>query len=114
MDRNSITGIIIITLILIGFYYINKPSEQQLEAVRVKQEQLKIEAEVKTKELLALQIVADSLAKVNAVAEVTEGSALQQTEKYGLITPFVDGVQQFQTLENELIKITFTLNALIR
>ena len=108
MDRNSITGLILITLILIGFYFLNKPSEQQQEEIRQRREQLQQEAERKQLEQLTLQLSIDSIAKAKTDTTVKAEFADQQSEKYGQIAAFVEGEQAFHVLENELIKITLT------
>src|SRR5690554_7540457 len=40
MDRNSITGLVLISLVLIGFYFINKPSAEQVEAMQRQRDSL--------------------------------------------------------------------------
>lgn len=109
MDRNSITGIILITLILIGFYFLNKPSEEQLEAIRKQREEQQLEEAKKKQEQLALQITADSIAK--AIAADTSAQINHQTEQsemYGQMAPFMEGKESFYTLENEVVKMTLT------
>jgi YidC/Oxa1 family membrane protein insertase len=108
MDRNSITGIVLITLILIGFYFINKPSEEQLENIRKRQEQLQLEEVAKQQAQRTLQITADSIAQAAANNPLGVELDSLQNEKFGLIAPFIDGESSYQVLENELIKITFT------
>lgn len=108
MDRNSITGIILITLILIGFYFINKPSAEQQEAIQQRREQQQLEEVQKKQEQQALQLRADSLNKALADSTIKKDYEEQQSERYGLIAPFIEGTQSFHTIENEFIKITFT------
>ncbi len=108
MDRNSITGIILITLILIGFYFINQPSKEQQEAIRQRREQQQLEEVQKKVEQQALQLRADSIAKALADSTTKKDYQEQQSERFGLIAPFIEGTQSFHTIENELIKITLT------
>ena len=108
MDRNSITGIVLITLILIGFYYLNKPSDEQLENMRQKREQLQLEEARKQQQQLALQLTADSIALAAASNPVVIKNDSLQNEKFGLIAPFISGETAFNVIENDFIKITFT------
>ncbi len=107
MDKNSISGIILISLILIGFYFLNKPSEEQLETMRQQRELQQQEAERKKQEQQVLQLTTDSIASAIAAADSTTKTEFSelQNEKFGLIAPFVEGEQSFYVLENELIKI---------
>lgn len=109
MDRNSITGLIIITLILIGFWIINKPSEQELAAARQRQDSLRIVELQMEQERVArqLQLEAAQKSAVSSGAILGADSA-QVQQMYGLITPFIDGEKSFTTLENEKIKIIFS------
>ena len=109
MDKNSITGIILISLILIGFYFLNKPSEEQLEKLRQQQEQQQLEEARKKQEQQALQVTADSIAKAMAADTTAQlNHQTQQGEMYGQMAPFMEGEESFYTLENELVKITLT------
>ncbi len=107
MDRNSITGLILITLILIGFYLLNKPSEEQQENLRRQREQQQLEAIKKENEKNDLKIKADSIAKAAALVE-NENQQVMQTEKFGQMARFIEGEQSFHILENNLVKITLT------
>ena len=72
MDKNTIIGLVIIFLILIGFSYLTKPSEEQVREMqrqqdsiaRVEQRRRELAAEQQQKEQsarLALQPTVDSL-----------------------------------------------------
>lgn len=83
MDKNSIWGFVLIGLVIIGFSYLNRPSEEEIAARRAEQERL---------------------AKAFEESEKATKDGLQ------------DDIDLFQTeepdsvvsLENELIKISFT------
>ena len=40
MDKNTITGLVIIFLILIGFSYFTRPSEEQMKAIQRQQDSI--------------------------------------------------------------------------
>jgi len=106
MDKNSITGIVLIAAILGLFWWINKPSEAELErqknyrdsVARVEQLQQQ-EAERKAAEALSL--------KEEAVVAKPDSAQLAATKasRYGLFASAAEGEQQFITLENNLVKM---------
>lgn len=105
MDRNSITGIILITLILGFFWWINKPSEEQQAEQQRRQdslhqvEQQRIEAEKEAAEIKVQQIQAEIVEKDSAQL------VQEKQSRYGLFASAAEGEQSFVTLENNLVKI---------
>lgn len=104
MDRNSIIGLVLIFLILIGFAWYNQPSEAELQSLKHQQDSISL---VRMKEdsisraVFAMQMAQDSL-KGNSFDTV----AAQQT--YGTFASFSKGEESFTTLENEELKVTLT------
>ena len=100
MDRNSVIGLVIIFLILIGFSYFNRPSQEQIEAAKRRSDSLsvvKAEREREFKEGQALAFEAEK-----AKQEINEqNQPLNQTAFAGS----TKGERQFITLENELIRL---------
>ena len=45
MDRNTITGLVIIALILIGYSYFMSPSKEELKAMHVRDSIARVEAQ---------------------------------------------------------------------
>jgi YidC/Oxa1 family membrane protein insertase len=110
MDKNSITGIILITIILALFWWLNKPSEEQMRAMerqrdslRAVQEQIMAEAELKAKEQEALK-------KTTATPDSLDSTQLQEqkTQRYGLFSDASEGETEFITLENDELIVTFS------
>jgi YidC/Oxa1 family membrane protein insertase len=100
MDKNSIIGLVLIFLILIGFAWYSQPGEAELQAMKQKQDSIAM-----------VQRQADSIkiatAKTeNAIAKTTDTLAAQAA--YGTFASFAKGEEQFTTLENEELKVTFT------
>ncbi len=101
MDRNSIAGLVIIFLILIGFSYFNKPSQEQMEAAKRRSDSLALvrvaqEQEIRERQALALQAEQE-----RAMAQEDESQSLQ-------LTGFANAAKEekrFITLENELIRL---------
>ena len=110
MDKNTITGLALIFLILITFSYFNKPSQSQLEAekrqsdsiIQVEAENAR-QAENKAKEAqLALQAkVASSASDSTAKTQVNN----ELKSLYGVFSEAVKGTEHFIILENNLMKI---------
>ncbi|MBN2485204.1 MAG: membrane protein insertase YidC [Bacteroidales bacterium] len=103
MDRNSIIGIILIAAIFIVMGIFNQPGKEELErrkiyndsvaAVRAQHEELN-----KTK-----------LAEPDRTAQAADSLALiASSQRYGEFAAAVFGANEFYTLENELIAVTFS------
>lgn len=112
MDKNSITGLVLITLILIGFWFINKPSSDEIEAIRQQRDSLQRVEMLQQQELDAAARQAAEQAPVElspdeALADDTVRNDRNQ-QIYGHMAPFVEGEQQFYTVENNKVRIVFS------
>ncbi|MBN1989700.1 MAG: membrane protein insertase YidC [Bacteroidales bacterium] len=100
MDRNTIIGLVLIFLIIIGFSYFNRPSQEEIEAARRKADSIAtVQAEYQRKR-------ADEVAAQNQLND-----SLQQAEtqnRLGSLASAVTGEQKFITLENDLIRVTLS------
>ena len=110
MDKKSIIGIVLIFLILIVFSYLNKPSKEEIEAAKVRRDSI-----VQVEEQKALEqqrIFKEQEARKNAFA--AGDTATQQeiekakTDELGVFGRVAIGNEEFSTLENDRIKITFS------
>ena len=110
MDKKSIIGIVLIFLILIVFSYLNKPSKEEIEAAKVRRDSI-----VQVEEQKALEqqrIFKEQEARKNAFA--AGDTATQQeiekakTDELGVFGRAAIGNEEFSTLENDRIKITFS------
>ncbi len=98
MDKNQVTGFILIGLIMAGFYYFTQPSQEELARMQaqrdsiaaVQQEQLLLETEDKVNDFIANEIQQSQDSNFYA-------------NKYGEFASFVVGEEQLVTLENERI-----------
>ena len=110
MDKNTITGLALIFLILITFSYFNKPSQSQLAAEKRQSDSIlqveaenALQAEAKAKDAqLALQAKL-----VNTATDSTAKTSVNNELKnlYGVFSEAVKGTEHFITLENNLMKI---------
>ncbi|WP_010663718.1 membrane protein insertase YidC [Marinilabilia salmonicolor] len=107
MDKNSITGLLLITAILGLFWWMNKPSEEDL-ADRKRQ----LDSINRVEQLRAVEAEKN----VQTESEDISGEAVAQQSKKdsariqaaGILAPYIKGEQQFTTIENEKIKVTLS------
>lgn len=110
MDRNTIAGILLIFLILIGFSYFNRPSEKQIEAAKQKRDSLELVRAEQEKELVAEKLAAqkDSIARAVAGDSLSANEAGERKDKYGVFAGESVGKEKFYVIENNLMKVTFS------
>ncbi len=104
MDKNTIAGIVLILAILIGFSYLNKPSQEEIEAANRRQDSI---AQVEAQRQQEAQIHAKELAEKQQ-AELAADTALAEAtavNKFGAFASGATGQEQFVTLENNLMKV---------
>ncbi|PTN09773.1 membrane protein insertase YidC [Mangrovibacterium marinum] len=107
MDKNTIAGIVLILAILIGFSYLSKPSQEEIEAAKQRQDSI---AQVEAQRQQEAQIRAKELAEKQQ-AEFAADTALAEaaaTDKYGAFAAGATGQEQFVCLENNLMKVTLS------
>jgi YidC/Oxa1 family membrane protein insertase len=111
MDRNSIFGIVLIFAILVVFSIINKPSKEQIEAAKRRQDSIAlVEAQ------RALQPQLDQLKTDSAVEtadqlpdSIATGNRIQEKiDQFGVFGNAAIGTEEFYTLENNLMIITLS------
>lgn len=107
MDKNTIVGIILVFVVLIGFSYFNQPSQEEIAAAKKRQDSISLvvsqqkqqseEESQKISEQKAKQLVLSN----KETADVSE----KNDNRYGLFTPLSKGEEKYITLENNLMKI---------
>ncbi len=77
MDKNTITGLVLMALVMFGFFWLTKPSEAELKARQDQQEQAAANAlkEAQTQNEVTAFEAADSAALVNAVRSMGDAQA---------------------------------------
>jgi len=106
MDKNTIAGIVLIFAILIGFSYLNKPSQEEIEAARLRQDSIaRVEARHQQEAASQLKLneeqAKDSLPMAFDSTEIS-GKTVGQ---FGAFAQAASGKEQLITLENNLMKI---------
>ncbi len=111
MDRNSIFGILLIFAILIVFSIINQPSQEEIEAARQRRDSI---AQVEAQRALQLDQEKQKIESAQQDEEeladtlATDRSRQEKIDQFGVFGSAAIGSQEFYTLENNLMKITFT------
>ncbi|RIJ47679.1 membrane protein insertase YidC [Maribellus luteus] len=106
MDKKSIIGIALIFLILVVFSYINQPSKEEIEAAKIRRdsiEQVAAQRALEQQKFLAEQAASQQVAM--------GGDSIIQKQKideFGIFGTQAIGEEEFSTLENDRMKITFS------
>ena len=94
MDKNTLVGFTLIAAVLIGFSIYNRPSQEEMERAQRYQDSI---------QAIALQ----EAAKLEAEAAAQSAQALT-LDSTSLFFGANQGTEQFTTLENNLVKVTFS------
>jgi YidC/Oxa1 family membrane protein insertase len=100
MDRNTIIGLVVIFLILIGFSYVNKPSQEQVEQSQRRRDSLEMVRVEQDRELKEKQ-----LTESTKIIEADSDEKTDQDLRLGSFAESVKGVKQYIVLENELVRL---------
>jgi YidC/Oxa1 family membrane protein insertase len=123
MDKNSIIGLVVIGVLLVGYMFITKPSKEELAEMKRKQDSIamvehrKDSLDKKQKEIVEAQ--QDSIAKTQSdsiavIADTITASQkdsirnLELESKYGIFAESAKGEEKFTVIENNKMKITLT------
>jgi len=114
MDRQSVIGLFLIGLILIGFSIFNAPSEEELAEMRRQQDSLALAEEkalqqdvLAKKQQSSQAVTPDALPVVDSLTTDSARNAYF-TDAYGLFAQAAAGKEDLITIENEVMKIEFT------
>ena len=118
MDRNTITGLLLIGAILIGYSWWMQPSEEEIEAQRRKQEEAAAAAQVEmqeTNEDEAPVAQVDDSASSETIALDSAAKALQDSldkiqkkQRFGSFADAANGSEELFTIQNDLVKLTLS------
>ena len=105
MDKNTLLGFVLIFLIIIGFSYLNKPSQEQLEAAK-SQQQLKDSIAL----VESARQLSDSISTVAAASSDTtaKDTVEDMSLNFGAFAPFAKGDAVTSTFENDVMKLALT------
>ena len=94
MDKNTLVGFTLIGAVLIGFSIWNRPSQEEMERIQRQQDSIQTAQLEEAKRLEA-----------QAAAQSVQALTLDSTS---LFFGANQGTEQFTTLENNLVKVTFS------
>ena len=108
MDKNSVTGLLLITAILALFWWMNKPSEEEIAERKRQLDSLnRIEAQEAAREAEKKEEGTQKEISAEEVDEKTNQDSIRR-QAAGILAPYTHGEKQFFTLENEKIKVTLS------
>ncbi len=109
MDKNQISGFVLIGLILVGFYFLTKPKEN-IDNQIIQDTVISIQDTNNQQITNDTVIIHDTIDNQVVLNDTTVDSlvAVQLTQKYGAFANAATGEQEFTTVENNKIKIVFT------
>ncbi|MFV0268859.1 MAG: membrane protein insertase YidC [Draconibacterium sp.] len=106
MDKKSIIGIVLIFLILVVFSYINQPSKEEIEAAKIRRDSIEqVEAQ---RALEQQRFLAEQAANQQVAMEGDSIIQKQKIDEFGIFGTQAIGEEEFSTLENDRMKITFS------
>ncbi len=110
MDKRSIIGIVLIFVILVVFSYINQPSEEELEAAKIKRDSIE---QVEVQKALEQQQFLDEQEKQQDAVTLGDTASQHQIEtekknELGIFSTTAFGKEEFTTLENDRMIIKFS------
>ena len=105
MDKNTIFGFVMIALIIIGFSVLNKPSDADLAKQKHYNDSIALVEQARVQTTTANTKVA--LSNDSTVKNDTT-SAAKSADSFGGFSASSTGVEKFYTLENKLVKLTFS------
>ncbi len=107
MDRNTITGFILIALLLMLWSYLNSPSDEEIQRQRALQDSVRLEMEQSLPSPAATEVepvVSDTLTTEETAISDSLRLLLSQAE-FGPFAPAASGKEEVIRLENDLIAV---------
>ena len=96
MDKNTITGLVLIALLLVGFSFFSRPSEEQLAAQKRYYDSIAV-----------VQKQEEALKAKTAAALANEKEETTSVDSTSLFFDAMEGKESFTTIQNNLVEITF-------
>ena len=104
MDKNTITGFVLIGIVLLVFSWINRPTPEQIEAQRRYQDSIAHIEQVQQQEWQASQLeTTNDLQSLQGLPDSVREARLQAS--YGSFSTAMTGTEDYTTLENDRVEI---------
>ncbi|MCF8363653.1 MAG: membrane protein insertase YidC [Prolixibacteraceae bacterium] len=108
MDRNTTIGLVLIFAVLIGFSYLNRPSQEEIEAAKQRRDSIE-HVQQQLEQELAKQEERKEEQQQNVEKTLTEQDAKNVDEDmktlYGDFSVSAQGEEEYITLENNLLRV---------
>ncbi len=108
MDKNTIIGFVLIAAILIGFSVLNKPSEEQIARQKRYNDSIEIVEQNRIANEEAVRKAKEIIMTDSVVTNDTSAVKSKIEDAFGVFSSSAVGEQKFFTLENKLVKLTFS------
>ena len=112
MDKNTITGFVLIIAVLVGFSYFNTPNAEQLEAQRCYRDSIVAVQNAQVAELAAELAKAPSHSpsggELSPPPEQELRGAAELQDAYGAFAGAVVGEEELVTMANDLLELTIS------
>ncbi len=109
MDRNSVTGFVLIALILIGYTYFTSPSQEEIDKIQLQRDSIaQVEDQKRIeRETLEAQKVAEVEMTEDVAVEALPDSLNEEklNDQFGSFANAAQGEREIVVLENELLKL---------
>ena len=111
MDKYTVIGTVLICLLMVGYYFFTRPTEEDLQRRTtyldsLKQVELQKQLQQKEDSLLSVAAAKDTV-KQQVVEDTAKGEESLK-KQYGGFYKSATGTQAFTTLKNNLIEVTLT------
>ncbi len=108
MDKNTITGFVLIALILIGFSYFSRPSKEELERQKRYNDSIAIVEQQNKAALDSAKTATPAFTQTENQNPNDSANADLLKNSFGDFSIAAVGEEKFYTLENELVKLKFS------
>ncbi len=110
MDRNTIIGLVLILLLVIGYQYYTAPTEKELAVLKHQRDSVAL-VHAKEKHMadsIAVAASKPAIATADSASMSDSAKTALLKEQLGAFAAGGEGKEEFSTLENDLLKVIFT------
>ena len=108
MDRNTVIGLLLIFGILIGSFWMSKPSKEEMEKMQHRRDSIAKITAIEKERLMEEIRKAETLEQNSSGSQADTIRQQQIKDMYGAFAGVAEGEGRFITMENKLMKVTFS------
>ncbi|MDR1356546.1 MAG: membrane protein insertase YidC [Tannerellaceae bacterium] len=105
MDKNTITGFVLIGLVLLFFTWLNRPTPEQIEARRTQDSIARVEQAKRLEEIRLQEERTPADAEMRDDALSDSAAMAEKESRFGVFASSVDGSEEYAQLENERLEL---------